>query len=169
MKTCLIFPPNKYFFPGATTLLLHYLTLFSKCRNLPGSAAAAEHYVVYQMLLSNSDEAICGACSFPVLAVQFDWHFLSNLLAFSDVPSTSLPLYPSTPLQPPVCNACFATKRRGTLKSGLGWSGKKALRPDGRFMQRSSRLMVDLRHDVHSFRNIPSTYFSKKTKKNRTA
>lgn len=156
------FSSNKYFFPGATTLLLHYLTLFSKCRNLPGSAAAAEHYVVYQMLLSNSDEAICGACSFPVLAVQFDWHFLMFPLPL--YPSTSLPL-----LQPPVCNACFATKRRGTLKSGLGWSGKKALRPDGRSMQRSSRLMVDLRHDVHSFRNIPSTYFSKKTKKIRTA
>ena len=78
MKTCSLFPPPNIFsfLPGATTLLLHYLTLFSKCRNLPGSAAAAEHYVVYQMLLSNSDEAICGACSFPVLAVQFDWHFL---------------------------------------------------------------------------------------------
>ena len=118
MKTCLIFPPNKYFFPGATTLLLHYLTLFSKCRNLPGSAAAAEHYVVYQMLLSNSDEAICGACSFPVLAVHFDWHFLSNLLAFSDVPSTSLPLYPSTPLAAASLQCMFRYQKTWHIEVG---------------------------------------------------
>jgi hypothetical protein len=101
------FSSNKYFFLGATTLLLHYLTLFSKCRNLPGSAAAAEHYVVYQMLLSNSDEAICGACS-----RYWPFNLTGIFLMFP------LPLYPSTPLAAASLQCMFRYQKTWHIEVG---------------------------------------------------